>query len=103
MSGADSEVAKVSDPRSSGDAARSLQASIRPARGHLFKLSSGAKLLPDTFSLLETVTSADRDLLKLRDQLWRMKRALINAGRHHGCSVSGRGLPDPLRVLGISV
>ncbi|MCC5846801.1 MAG: hypothetical protein JJU29_01810 [Verrucomicrobia bacterium] len=53
----------------------------------------GTKMLPDTFSLVETVTAPSANLDLLRDQLWTMKKALIEAAGRHGCSISGAACP----------
>lgn len=80
------------------DAAGQIEPGLRPvadSHGHsvVFKFKNGSQILPDTFTLLETVTSATPDLKVLRSQLWKMKSALIAAARKHGCRVSGAACP----------
>lgn len=53
----------------------------------------GAALMPDTFTLLETVTYHSDDLDYLRDQLWNMKKALIQAAKEYSCWISGAACP----------
>jgi hypothetical protein len=79
-------------------AAQLLEPGIRrqtDANGHLnvYKFITGYIMLPDTFTLLETVTSPSLDLDKLRDQLWMMKNALIKAAAEFDCTISGSACP----------
>ncbi len=84
------------------DAALAIETGIRrqsDSRGHVnvyaFQkgVMQGAKMLPDTFSLIETVTAPSENLDVLRDQLWTMKKALVEAAGRHGCSISGAACP----------
>jgi hypothetical protein len=52
-----------------------------------------ATLMPDTFTLLETVTHHSDDLDLLRDQLWSMKKALIQASKEYSSWISGAACP----------
>lgn len=54
-----------------------------------------ARLMPDTFTLLETVTHHSDNLDYLRDQLWKMKEGLIKAATssEFNCQVSGAACP----------
>lgn len=81
------------------DAARLIQYGIERQHdsvGHrnVYKFRDGKIMLPDTFTLLETVTTPSTNLDTLRDQLWDMKRALIKAAAAHNNSVvSGSACP----------
>jgi len=81
------------------DAACSIQPGMMSQTddaGHLnvYKFDDGKIMLPDTFTLLESVTAPSTDLDVLRDQLWAMKIALIHAAdRHDGSVVSGAACP----------
>ena len=60
--------------------------------GHknVYRFRDGKLMLPDTFTLLETVTAPSTNLDVLRNQLWDMKRSLIAAsGRYQQSFVSG--------------
>lgn len=59
----------------------------------VYEFRDGSKILPDTFTLLETVTAPSQDLAELRDQLWKLKKALIVAASEQGCHVSGSACP----------
>ncbi len=64
--------------------------------GHVnvYKFRDGKIMLPDTFTLLETVTAPSMDLDVLRNQLWAMKQATIKAADTHQKSVvSGAACP----------
>jgi hypothetical protein len=65
------------------------------AHGHVnvYKFKSGNIMVPDTFTLLETVTSPSTNLDKLRNQLWKMKKSLINASAEYDCLISGSACP----------
>ena len=81
------------------DAALKIQYGIdrqHDSVGHrnVYKFSDGKIMLPDTFTLLETVTTPSTNLDTLRNQLWEMKRALIQAAADHNNSVvSGAACP----------
>jgi gamma-glutamyl:cysteine ligase YbdK (ATP-grasp superfamily) len=85
------------------DAASFLQPGIQRQSddaGHLnvYRFHDGKIMLPDTYTLLETVTSPNTNLDILRDQLWEMKRALIHAAQRHSKSiVSGSACPIAYR------
>lgn len=92
------------------DAALSLQPGIMrqtDAAGHInvYKFDDGKIMLPDTFTLLETVTAPSLDLDVLRNQLWTMKHAAIAAAdKHQGSVLSGAACPIGYRyeVMGRS-
>ncbi len=81
------------------DAANSIQPGIMrqvDAAGHInvYKFSDGKIMLPDTFTLLETVTAPSTDLDLLRDQLWVMKNAAIKAAdKYQNSMLSGAACP----------
>lgn len=60
---------------------------------NVYLFRSGAKILPDAFNKLETVTSPSTDLNELRDQLWLMKEALLQAASDSGYVISGAACP----------
>lgn len=64
---------------------------------NIYKLKKEGKdfgvMLPDTFSLLETVTTPSSSLNKLGRQLWTMKKALIDAAAKYNCLLSGSACP----------
>lgn len=78
-------------------AARSIDSRVCPKEdqhGHVrWDFKDGSAIMPDTFSLLETVTGPSTDLDELRDQLWTMKSALIKAAGAQKCTVSGAACP----------
>jgi len=67
----------------------------RDAHGHVnvYKFKTGNIMVPDTFTLLETVTSPSTNPDKLRNQLWKMKNSLIKASAKFGCLISGSACP----------
>jgi hypothetical protein len=81
------------------DAAQLIQPGIQrrgDASGHVnvYEFRDGKIMLPDTYTLLETVTSPSMSLQVLRDQLWSMKQALIRAAAaQDGSVVSGAACP----------
>ncbi|MCC5846804.1 MAG: hypothetical protein JJU29_01825 [Verrucomicrobia bacterium] len=92
-----SDVTKVTGLKILNKAAANINAGIKPIQdrhGHVrWDFTNGSSLMPDTFSLLETVTGPSSDLDVLRDQLWTMKSALIEAAKSHGCVVSAAACP----------
>ena len=82
-------------------AARSIDHSVKRTsdryHSNVYKLKKKGKdfgmMLPDTFSLLETVTTPSSNLNKLGGQLWTMKKALIYAAAKYNCLVSGSACP----------
>ncbi len=54
---------------------------------------NGSFIIPDSFSLLETVSAPSRRLDDLFKQLWRMKRGLIAGAAEHDCQISGAACP----------
>ena len=63
--------------------------------GHknIYQFKDGSMMMPDTFTLLETVTSPSKNLKILRNQLFTMKNALIKSAEKYGCLVSGAACP----------
>jgi len=94
-------------PRSPGlkvlrAAARLLQPGLDPTRDrrahvNVYAFSrgklAGACILPDTFTLLETVTAPTKQLAALRAQLWAMKSAIVKAAEQLGNRISGAACP----------
>ncbi len=91
------DVSKVTGLKILNKAAATINAGIKPKqdrRGHVrWDFADGSSLMPDTFALLETVTGPSSDLDVLRDQLWTMKSALIQAAKAYGCVVSAAACP----------
>ncbi|MCC5846796.1 MAG: hypothetical protein JJU29_01785 [Verrucomicrobia bacterium] len=58
---------------------------------------NGSFLIPDSFSLLETVTAPSCRLDDLCEQLWMLKRGLIAGAAQHGCQISGAACPVSYR------
>lgn len=85
------------------DAALSIQDGIQRQSddvGHhnVYKFRDGKIMLPDTYTLLETVTAPSTNLDVLRNQLWDMKHALIKSAEKYNKSiVSGSACPIAYR------